>query len=121
MAENRIEFANLVKTYFNKKNPATGKMFTKTEINAALGAQEGLLAELFLIVSNENTRQVESEGRVATDAELVAAYNTVHSGEYAVATPFGLIFKKDTPVANKKVGEMDAAEFSALMQQILGK
>jgi hypothetical protein len=117
----RIEFANLAKTYFNKKNPATGKMFTKTEINSALGAPEGLLAELFLIVANENTKQVESEGRVATDDELIAAYNTVHAGEYAIATPFGLVFKMDTPVANKRIGEMDAAEFSALMQQILGK
>jgi len=89
-----LSFPFIVQNYINKRNPETGKIYTKSEVCKLIGSSESYLAEWFLIVSKTNQQKVEEEGRIATDEELIAAYNAVHGVETVIATPFGLLYRK---------------------------
>jgi hypothetical protein len=115
----KANFAAYVAAYINKKNPATGKIWKQDDVKADGGIANSILDEWYAIVKTVNEQTVEDEGRIATDEELIAAYEAEHPNQYPIATPFGVIYRTNTAEVDKTIGELSIAEFTALMKSIL--
>jgi hypothetical protein len=114
-----IHFKDYAEKYFNKKNPSTGKVWKTDEIAADTGLPVILIQEFILMVKAANEVSLENEGRLATDAEMIAVCEKAHPGQYVIITPFGVIWRIEQQSITKLVGELTVDEFVELMKGLL--
>jgi hypothetical protein len=120
-------FQDYAGRYFNKKNPATGKIWTEVQIRADIEHTSPILDQWFTLVARVNADIFDSEGRLATTDELVSEYNKVYAGKVLILTPFGLVYKEggEEPTPGGKLGDLslEAAEvwFTTIITKSLGR
>jgi hypothetical protein len=101
-----IDFKLFVNKYFNKRNPATNKVWKRDEI----------------IADSANIQSVNENGVAASDAELNEAYQHLHPNQYPITTPFGItyaLYTTNNPVMSKTLGELSMSEATEFFNKLL--
>ena len=111
-----LNLTSFVSTYINKKNPATSKRYTPEEIAAAMQIPMNYLTELMLIVNTTNASTLDSDGRLASDSEILVAIASAHPNMEPVITPFGLNWTAQPTGSDRKFGDLTVDEVLALLK-----
>jgi hypothetical protein len=113
--------------YVNVKDAATGKLWTRDQIVAdASGLDVRIIDDYLAIAKAANDDALSSEMRLATPAELSAAYGKVHGKTIPIVEPFGIswvdLSQVPSPAADPDtLGQMKTVSYFARMQTLLGK